>query len=115
MALLTDTQHAQLLAQGQRRADDPDFDPVPVAKLYLPDARAVWLLAAAYPDEPGRIHGLCDAGTGFPQRTDMHLHDLQGLRGPNGYPVAVDTHFVAQGPLSAYVARAVAQGAYTED
>ncbi|WP_241117091.1 DUF2958 domain-containing protein [Achromobacter xylosoxidans] len=115
MPLLTATQQAQLLAQGAQRARDPDFDPLPVVKLYTPDARAVWLLAAAYPDDPRRVYGLCDAGTGFPQLMDVRLDDLQTLRGPNDYPLAVDPHFAAHGPLSAYAARAIAQGAYTED
>ncbi|MDH1180082.1 DUF2958 domain-containing protein [Achromobacter mucicolens] len=115
MPLLTDVQHAQLLAQGRQCADDPGFDPVPAVKLYTPDAGVVWLLAYAYPDDPRRVHGLCDANTGFPQRTDIHLDELEALRGPNGYRLAVDTSFNATRTLSDYAARAEAQGAYTED
>jgi len=115
MPLLTDAQHAQLLAHGRRRAADPGFDPRPVVKLYTPDAGVVWLLAYAYPDDPGRLHGLCDANTGFPQLTDIRLAELQALRGPNGYRLAVDTSFKATRTLSDYAARAQAQGTYTED
>jgi hypothetical protein len=115
MPLLTDVQQAQLLAHGQRRAEDPDFDPVPVVKLYTPDAGVVWLLALAYPDDPTRLHALCDANTGFPQLSDIRLDELEALRGPNGYPVAVDTSFKASRTLSDYAARAIAQGAYIEE
>ena len=115
MPLLTDAQHARLLAHGRQRAHDSDFDPMPVVKVYTPDAAVVWLLACAYPEDPGRLYGLCDPGTGFPRLGDIRLDELQALRGPNGYPVAVDTHFAARGPLSAYAARAIAQGAYVED
>lgn len=93
MPLLTDVQHAQLLVQGRQCAQDPGFDPMPAVKLYTPDAGAVWLLAYAYPDDPGRVHGLCDANTGFPQLTDIRLDELDAMRGPNGYRLAVDTSF----------------------
>lgn len=115
MPLLTDVQHAQLLALGQQCAQDPDFDPMPAVKLYTPDAGAVWLLAYAYPDDPDRVHGLCDANTGFPQLTDICLSELDAMRGPNGYRLAVDASFKAARTLSEYAARAAAQGAYTED
>jgi len=115
MPLLTDAQHARLVAQGRERARAPGFDPVPVVKLYTPDARVVWLLATADPDEPGRLYGLCDPGTGFPQLGDIGLADLEAMRGPNGYPVAVDMSFQARRTLSDYAARAMAHGAYVED
>lgn len=115
MPLLTDAQYEQLLAQGRQCAQDPGFDPMPAVKLYTPDAGAVWLLAYAYPDDPGRVHGLCDANTGFPQLTDIRLDELDAMRGPNGYRLAADTSFKATRTLSDYAARAEAQGAYTED
>lgn len=115
MPLLTDVQQAQLLAHGQRRAQDPEFDPLPVVKLYTPDAGVVWLLAFAYPDDPARLHVLCDANTGFPQLTDIRLTELEVIHGPNGYPVAVDASFVATRTLSDYAARATALGAYIEE
>lgn len=115
MPLLTDMQHAQLLAQGRQRAQDPGFDPIPAVKLYTPDAGAVWLLAYAYPDDPDRVHGLCDANTGFVQLTDIRLAELEAMRGPNGYRLAVDTSFKATRTLSYYAARAEAHGAYTEE
>ncbi|MBO9357677.1 DUF2958 domain-containing protein [Bordetella petrii] len=115
MPLLTDAQQAQLLAYGQQRVDDPSFDPMPVVKLYTPDAGVVWLLAFAYPEDPARLHALCDANTGFPQLTDIRLDELEAMHGPNGYRVAVETDFKATRTLSDYAARAQARGAYTED
>lgn len=115
MPLLTDAQYEQLLVQGRQCAQTPGFDPMPVVKLYTPDAGAVWLLAYAYPDDPGRVHGLCDANTGFPQLTDIRLDELDAMRGPNGHRLAVDTSFNATRTLSRYAAWAAAQGAYTEE
>lgn len=115
MPLLTDAQKAQLLAQGRQCAQDPGFDPVPAVKLYTPDAGVVWLLAYAYPDDPSRVHGLCDASTGFPLLADIRLGELEAMRGPNGYRLAVDTSFKATRTLSSYAARAEAQGAYSQE
>jgi len=115
MPLITAAQHARLLDQGRQRARDPGFDPVPVAKVYTPDAGVVWLLAYAYPDDPRRLHGLCDANTGFPQLADIRLDDLEAIRGPRGVPLAADPRFTPTRTLSDYAARAIAHGAYVED
>lgn len=115
MPLLTDAQCAQLLANGQRRAADPGYDPVPVAKAYTPDGRVVWLLAFVYPDDPGRVHTLCDAGTGFPELMDIRLEELETLRGPRGLRVAIDRRFVASRTLAAYARQAMADGSYDQD
>lgn len=40
MYLITETQRAQLLANGRRSLDNDDFDPPPVVKLFTPDAAA---------------------------------------------------------------------------
>src|SRR3546814_10507613 len=88
--LLSDAHRARLLANGQRRAHDPAFDPVPVLKVYTPDARVVWLLAFLYPEDPGRAHALCDAGTGFPALIDIRIEELERLRGPRGVALAID-------------------------
>ncbi|HHH7389299.1 TPA: DUF2958 domain-containing protein, partial [Escherichia coli] len=44
--LVTDAQRAQLLANGRARAAGQDLDPLPVVRLFTPDAHAIWLLAA---------------------------------------------------------------------
>lgn len=43
-ALLTAAQRAALLANGRRTAAGENIDPVPVVKLFTPDAGATWLL-----------------------------------------------------------------------
>lgn len=115
MPLLTDAQRAQLLANGQRRAADPNYDPVPVAKAYTPDGRVVWLLAFVYPDDQGRVHTLCDAGTGFPGLMDIRVRELETVRGPRGLRVALDPAFVASRTLAAYARQAIADGSYGQD
>lgn len=115
MPLITAAQHARLVANGRQRAHDPGYDPEPVAKVYTPDAGVVWLLAYADPDDPGRLYGLCDAGTGFPQLADIRLDELGAMRGPRGVPLAADASFTPTRTLSDYAARAIAHGAYVED
>ncbi|WP_167731825.1 DUF2958 domain-containing protein [Kerstersia gyiorum] len=113
--LLTDDQLARLRANGLRRAREPDFDPVPVAKAYTPDGRVVWLLAFVHADDPQRVHTLCDAGTGFPALIDIRLDELAAIRGPRGLRVAIDPSFAPSRTLSAYTAMAMAAGGYDED
>ncbi len=115
MLFISDAQRARLLANGQRRAHDPAFDPVPVLKVYTPDARVVWLLAFLYPEDPGRVHALCDAGTGFPGLADIRMDELERLRGPRGVALAIDRSFVPVRTLKGYARRAVARGAYADD
>lgn len=112
---LTDLQLAQLRDNGLRCLHEPGFDPVPVAKAYTPDGRVVWLLAYTYVDDPGRVHALCDAGTGFPALINIRLEELDSIRGPRGMRLALDPTFQPTGTLSAYAAAAFAAGAYVED
>ncbi|CAM5392723.1 DUF2958 domain-containing protein [Alcaligenes faecalis] len=112
---LTDLQLALLRDNGLRCRHEPGFDPVPVAKAYTPDGRVVWLLAYTHADDPGRVHTLCDAGTGFPALIDIRLDDLGEICGPRGMRVALDPTFQPMGTLSAYAAAAFAAGAYVED
>ncbi|MDR6522293.1 2-polyprenyl-6-methoxyphenol hydroxylase-like FAD-dependent oxidoreductase [Variovorax paradoxus] len=51
-AFLTEAQFDQLLADGQRSQVRSDFDPLPVVKLFTPDAGATWLLGGIDPDAP---------------------------------------------------------------
>jgi hypothetical protein len=51
MNLITETLHAQLLANGQQSLDNDHFDPPPVVKLFTADAGATWLLAEIDPDD----------------------------------------------------------------
>jgi hypothetical protein len=106
MQLITDDIRAQLLANGQRTAAGEDHDPVPVVKLFTPDANATWLLTELDPAEQDRAFGLCDLGLGFPELGYVSVSELTQLRGPLGLPVERDLHFIARQPLSAYVREA---------
>ena len=65
--LVTDAQRAQLLANGRARAAGQDLDPLPVVRLFTPDAHAIWLLAALDPEDGDTAYGLCDIQMRFIQ------------------------------------------------
>lgn len=104
MQLITDQQRQQLLTNGAD--DNPDRDPLPVVKLFTPDAGATWLLTELMPAKPDIAFGLCDLGIGFPEFGYVSISELETLRGPLGMPVERDLHFVADRPLSVYATEA---------
>ena len=107
---LTDEQSALLRANGlmARACQDEaqDFDPLPVVKLFTPDAGATWLLTEIDPDEPGLAFGLCDLGMGFPELGTISLSELLEVRGMMKLPIEQDLHFRAVQRLSAYAREA---------
>ncbi|HEX3885387.1 MAG TPA: DUF2958 domain-containing protein [Stellaceae bacterium] len=106
MELLTPNQRAQLLANGAARADRGDHDPVPVVKLFTPDAGATWLLTELDPANDDIAFGLCDLGLGSPELGNVSLSELIRARGKLGLPVERDIHFRGDKPLSKYAAEA---------
>lgn len=104
--LITDEQRTQLLANGRRSIAERGFDPLPVVKLFTPDAGATWLLAEIDPDDEGHAFGLCDLGLGTPELGWVSLAEIEALRGPLGLPVERDLYFRADKPLSAYAREA---------
>jgi hypothetical protein len=100
--LITDAQRAQLLANGRQSLADEGFDPLPVVKLFTPDAGATWLLTEIDPGDDERAFGLCDLGLGFPELGYVSLAELSTVRGRLGLPVERDLHFTADKPISAY-------------
>ncbi|CAN7518692.1 DUF2958 domain-containing protein [Variovorax paradoxus] len=104
--LITDEQRAQLLANGRDSIENPHFDPLPVVKLFTPNAGATWLLTEIDPDDQDIAFGLCDLGQGFPELGYVSLTELEGLRGRWGLPIEHDLYFVADKPLSAYAREA---------
>lgn len=102
MKLLTADQHRKLIENGKQAQRNPDFDPLPVVKLFTPDAGATWLLAWIDPTEPDVAFGLADLGLGFVEYGTMSLDELASIRGRLGLPVERDRHFEADKPLSAY-------------
>ena len=52
MKLLTKADTRKLIDNGKKTLADPDNDPVPVVKLFTPDAGATWLLSELDPESP---------------------------------------------------------------
>lgn len=110
MELYTKTQYAQLRANGQQQqtamAKDEDFDPLPVIKLFTPDAGATWLLSEVDPRDPDIAFGLCDLGLGCPELGNVSLTEIRAIRGRFNLPVERDLGFTPDKPLSAYAEEA---------
>jgi len=100
--LITDGERVQLLANGQARAAGRAFDPLPVVRLFTPDAHATWLLAALDPADGDTAYGLCDVGIGMPELGTVKLSALADIVGPRKRPVLRDLHFRATRTLSEY-------------
>lgn len=96
--LITKEQMQRLLRNGA----DPDADPAPVVKLFMPDGGATWLLTSIDPDDPDIAFGLCDLGVGFPELGCVSLTELRDLRGRLRLPVERDKWFEAVHPISVY-------------
>lgn len=102
MELLTAEITAALLANGARSAAGEEIDPVPVVKLFTPDAGATWLLTELDPAQPDCAFGLCDLGLGCPELGYVSIAELKSVRGKLGLPVERDLHFRPDKPLSQY-------------
>ena len=102
--LITDEQRALLLANGRESIENSHFDPVPVVKLFTPNAGATWLLSEL--DSEDIAFGLCDLGQGFPELGYVSLTELESLRGRWGLPIERDLYFVADKRLSGYAREA---------
>ena len=101
--LITDQERAQLLANGRGRAAGFAIDPLPVVRLFTPDAHATWLLAALDPADGDTAWGLIDLGIGMPELGMVKLSDLAAIVGPRQQPILRDKYFRASRPLSEYV------------
>jgi hypothetical protein len=107
---ITDDERTQLLANGQARTAAQDFDPLPVVKLFTPDAHATWLLAALDPADGDTAWGLCDLGIGMPELGTIRLSELAAIVGPLNRPVLRDQHFQPTRTLSGYTRLAQLNG-----
>ncbi|MDB5971125.1 MAG: lipoprotein [Hydrocarboniphaga sp.] len=114
MTLLTDEQRQQLLANGALTARGEPHDPVPVVKLYTPDAHATWLLTELDPRDGDTAYGLCDAGLGNPELAHVRISDLESIRGPLEHRVVRDLHFKPSSTLSEYVRLAQSDGSIND-
>ncbi|MCI4004737.1 DUF2958 domain-containing protein [Dickeya dianthicola] len=101
--LTTANERAQLLANGEARAAGQNIDPLPVVRLFTPDAHVTWLLAVLDPADGDTAWGLIDLGIGMPELGTVKLSDLEGIVGPHQQPIRRDLYFRASRPLSEYV------------
>lgn len=108
--LVNDDERAQLLVNGAARAAAPNFDPIPVVKLFTPDAHATWMLAALDPADGDTAWGLCDVGIGMPELGTVRLSSLASIVGPRDRPILRDRYFHPVRPLSEYARLARANG-----
>lgn len=84
MKLITTEQHSKLLENGQEGQSDPEFDPVPVVKIFNPIGSATWLITEIDPNDNDRAFGLCDLGLGMPELGYISITELEQIRvGPN--------------------------------
>ena len=109
--LITEDDRARLLAHGEARAAGRAIDPVPVVRLFTPDAYVIWLLAALDPADGDTAWGLIDLGLGMPAQGTVKLSDLAGIVGPLKRPVLRDLYFWPTRKLSEYTALAQRDGA----
>ncbi|KAI3606810.1 putative lipoprotein [Cupriavidus necator H850] len=108
--LITAEQRAQLLANGRAYAAGHAGDPLPVVRLFTPDAHATWLLAALDPADGDTAYGLCDVGIGMPELGHVKLSDLASIVGPLKKPNLRDLYFRPNRSLSAYAQLAQVDG-----
>ena len=109
--LATVPERAQLLANGEARAAGRAIDPVPVVRLFTPDAHLIWLLAALDPADGDTAYGLIDLGLGMPELGTVKLSDLAGIVGPLKRPVLRDLYFRPVRTLAEYTRLAESDGA----
>ncbi|MGV7186991.1 DUF2958 domain-containing protein [Xanthomonas axonopodis] len=114
LPLTTTDELARLLANGRARALGQLVDPLPVVRLFTPDAHASWLLASLDPADGDTAWGLIDLGIGMPALGTVKLSDLAGIVGPRKLPVRRDRYFQAARPLSEYVRLAEENGSITD-
>ena len=109
--LTTDEERRQLLANGKARAAGHAIDPVPVVRLFTPDAHLTWLLAALDPADGDTAYGLIDLGLGMPELGTVKLSDLASIVGPRKQPVMRDQYFQPTRTLTQYSRLAQRDGA----
>jgi hypothetical protein len=114
MKLITDAQHAELLANARAvenaHAMGAEFDPKPVVKLSTRDGYYRWLLSEIDPRGGDLAYGLCDSGDGRPYLGYVRLNDLERSQGKLALRVEPDHRFAADKPMSAYIYIAVTRG-----
>ncbi|AJO81763.1 TPA: DUF2958 domain-containing protein [Pseudomonas aeruginosa] len=110
LPLVTADERARLLAHGAALAAGQHLDPLPVVRLFTPDAHVTWLLATLDPTDGDTAWGLIDLGIGMPALGTVKLSDLASIVGLHKQSVMRDRYFQAVRPLSEYVRLAQENG-----
>ncbi|WP_220458435.1 DUF2958 domain-containing protein [Enterobacter sp. RHBSTW-00175] len=114
LPLVTTEERARLLAHGTARDAGQHLDPLPVVRLFTPDAHATWLLASLDPTDGDTAYGLIDLGIGMPALGTVKLSDLAFIVGPRKQPVMRDRYFQPVRRLSEYLRLAEENGSITD-
>ena len=112
--LITEDERRQLLTHGQACAAGQAIDPLPVVRLFTPDAHATWLLAALDPADGDTAYGLIDLGISIPELGHVKLTKKKSIKGTNKLPVMRDRYFQAVRPLSEYLLLAQENGSIVD-
>ena len=112
--LIIEDERERLLVHGRARATGHAIDPLPVVRLFTPDAHATWLLASLNPADQDTAWGLIDLGISMPELGTVKLSDLASIVGPNKQPVMRDRYFQAARPLSEYLRLAQENGSIVD-
>lgn len=114
LSLIFETEREQMLANGRVRAAGQVVDPLPVVRLFTPDAHLIWLLVSLDPADEDTAYGLCDLGIGMPALCTVKLSELASIVGPLKRPVMRDSYFRATRTLSEYMRLAQLNGSITD-
>ena len=112
--LITEDERKQLLEHGRVLAAGLANDPLPVVRLFTPDAHATWLLTSLDPVDGDTAYGLIDLGISLPELGTVKLSDLASIVGPRQQPVMRDLYFQAVHPLSEYLRLAQENGSVVD-
>lgn len=112
--LTTADERAALLANDEARAAGHCFDPLPVVRLFTPDAHATWLLVSLDPTDGDTAYGLIDLGIGMPALGMVKLSDLASIVGPRQQSVMRDRYFQPARRLSEYLRLAEENGSIND-
>ena len=110
LPLVTADERARLLAHGAALAAGQRLDPLPVVRLFTPDAHVTWLLVSLDPADGDTAYGLIDLGIGMPDLGTVKLSELTAIVGPRKQPIERDLYFVATRTLSEYTRLAQRNG-----
>ncbi len=98
--LITDDQRGTMLANSKLYESDPDFNPVPVVKIFSPVGAATWLLCSLDRGDPDIADGLCDLGFGCPELGSVRITELESVVLPLGLRPERDLYFKPSKTLS---------------